>query len=145
MSKNNQPCFNFIRTKEKKNLGGNQAVNAGIRRSYAGQRLATPIWAYSPRSTSEQRLNSRIFEKGINHIGRADSYSSMFLFMYQILTYDMLVNISHVSSPASSLSMRGESFPVFKLVLNSSKSFTLGYFNVVSDYLKLFRTVISRI
>ena len=47
-------------------------------------------------------------------------------------------------SPAS-LSMRGESFRVFNLVLNSSKSLSLGYFNVVSDYLKLFRAVVSRI
>ncbi|KAF3540518.1 hypothetical protein F2Q69_00024947 [Brassica cretica] len=47
-------------------------------------------------------------------------------------------------SPAS-LSMRGESFQVFNLVLNSSKSLSLGYFNVVSDYFKLFRTVVSRI
>ncbi|KAF3593037.1 hypothetical protein DY000_02026283 [Brassica cretica] len=41
-------------------------------------------------------------------------------------------------SPASSLSMRGESYPVFNLILNSSKSLSLRYFNVVSDYLKLF-------
>ncbi|CDY30318.1 BnaA09g09590D [Brassica napus] len=47
-------------------------------------------------------------------------------------------------SPAS-LSMRGESFRVFNPVLNSSKSLSLGYFNVVSDYLKLFRAVVSRI
>ena len=47
-------------------------------------------------------------------------------------------------SPAS-LSMRGESFQVFNPVLNSSKSLSLGYFNVVSDYLKLFRAVVSRI
>ncbi|KAF3606259.1 hypothetical protein DY000_02050562 [Brassica cretica] len=49
-----------------------------------------------------------------------------------------------IDSP-SSLSTRGESFLVFKPVLNSSKSFSLGYFNVVSDYLKLFRAVVSRI
>ncbi|KAF2549768.1 hypothetical protein F2Q68_00036872 [Brassica cretica] len=41
-------------------------------------------------------------------------------------------------SPASSLSMRGESYPVFNLILNSSKCLSLRYFNVVSDYLKLF-------
>ncbi|KAL0866602.1 hypothetical protein Bca101_045720 [Brassica carinata] len=49
-----------------------------------------------------------------------------------------------IDSPAS-LSKRGESFLVFKPVLNSSKSLSLGYFNVVSDYLKLFRAVVSRI
>ncbi|CAF1701706.1 hypothetical protein Bca4012_002853 [Brassica carinata] len=49
-----------------------------------------------------------------------------------------------IDSPAS-LSTRGESFLVFKPVLNSSKSLSLGYFNVVSDYLKLFRAVVSRI
>ena len=48
-------------------------------------------------------------------------------------------------SPTSSLSVRGESYPVLKIVLNSSESLSLGYFNVVSDYLKLFWTVISRI
>ncbi|KAL0823022.1 hypothetical protein Bca101_046699 [Brassica carinata] len=49
-----------------------------------------------------------------------------------------------IDSPAS-LSTRGEYFLVFKPVLNSSKSLSLGYFNVVSDYLKLFRAVVSRI
>ncbi|KAF3484965.1 hypothetical protein F2Q69_00056551 [Brassica cretica] len=41
-------------------------------------------------------------------------------------------------SHASSLSVRGESYPVFNLILNSSKSLSLKYFNIVSDYLKLF-------
>lgn len=41
-------------------------------------------------------------------------------------------------SPASSLFVRGELFPLFKLVLNSSKSLSLRYFNVISDFLKLF-------
>ncbi|CDY52809.1 BnaCnng23480D [Brassica napus] len=49
-----------------------------------------------------------------------------------------------IDAPAS-LSTRGGSFLVFKPVLNSSKSLSLGYFNVVSDYLKLFRAVVSRI
>ncbi|WZZ09806.1 hypothetical protein YC2023_095727 [Brassica napus] len=47
--------------------------------------------------------------------------------------------------PAFSLSVRVESFQLLKLVLNSSKSLLLGYFNVVSDYLKFFQIMVSTI
>lgn len=46
---------------------------------------------------------------------------------------------------AFSLSVIVESFPVLKLVSNSSKSLSLGYFNVVSEYLKFFRIMVFRI